>query len=103
MISTMTTTAPTESKPSWWQRRVILPVKQQLTQGITADRIALTISLGITLGIFPILGSAILLCGLAGVMLKLNQPIIQAIGTLAYPLQLVLLLPFSSLAVTATS
>lgn len=94
MTSLLTEQSAPEKRPSWWQRRIVLPVKQQLTQGITADRITLTIALGLTLGIFPILGSSILLCGIAGVMLKLNQPIIQAIGTLAYPLQLVLLLPF---------
>ena len=70
------------------------PIRQQLTQGITPDKIALTLALGFTLGIFPILGSGFLLCGLAAWALKLNQPIIQGTGTLAYPLQLVFLLPF---------
>ena len=81
-------------KPNWWQRRIVGPVRQQLTQGITPDKIALTLALGFTLGIFPILGSGFLLCGMAAWGWKLNQPIIQATGTLAYPLQLVLLLPF---------
>lgn len=82
------------ARPGWWQRRIAGPVRQQLTQGITPDKISLTIALGITLGIFPILGSGFLLCGLAAWGLKLNQPIIQGVGTLAYPLQLVMLLPF---------
>ncbi len=86
--------SPPPSRPSWWQRRIAGPVHQQLTQGITPDKIALTLALGFTLGIFPILGSGFLLCGLAAWALKLNQPIIQGTGTLAYPLQLVLLLPF---------
>ncbi len=84
----------TAKKPGWWQRRIAGPVRQQLTQGITPDEIALTLALGFTLGIFPILGSGFLLCGLAAWLLRLNQPLIQAIGTLAYPLQLILLLPF---------
>ena len=85
---------PTVSKPAWWQRRIAGPVRQQLTQGITPDKIAITLALGFTLGIFPILGSGFLLCGLAAWVLKLNQPIIQATGTLAYPLQLILVIPF---------
>ncbi len=85
---------PAATKPNWWQRRIAGPVREQLTQGITPDKIALTLALGFTLGIFPILGSGFLLCGLAAWGWKLNQPIIQATGTLAYPLQLVLLLPF---------
>jgi uncharacterized protein (DUF2062 family) len=84
----------TESGPNWWQRRMAGPIRQQLTQGITADKIALTLALGLALGIFPILGSGFFLCGLAAWSLKLNQPIIQATGTLAYPLQLLFVLPF---------
>ena len=85
---------PPPPKPNWWQRRIAGPVRQQLTQGITPDKIALTLALGFTLGIFPILGSGFLLCGLAAGALRLNQPIIQGTGTLAYPLQLAFLLPF---------
>ncbi len=90
----MTEVSPPAPRPNWGQRRIAGPVRQQLTQGITPDKIALTLALGFTLGIFPILGSGFLLCGLAAWALKLNQPIIQGTGTLAYPLQLVLLLPF---------
>lgn len=90
----MTEDPPAAPKANWWQRRIAGPVRQQLTQGITPDKIALTLAMGFTLGIFPILGSGFLLCGLAAWALKLNQPIIQGTGTLAYPLQLVFLLPF---------
>jgi len=85
---------PSLPHPGWWQRRIAGPIRQQLTQGITPDKIALTLALGCTLGIFPILGSGFLLCGVAAWALKLNQPIIQATGTLTYPLQLLLLIPF---------
>jgi uncharacterized protein (DUF2062 family) len=80
--------------PSFWQRRVIVPIVAQLTQGVTPEKIALTVALGIALGIFPILGSSTALCAIAGIMIRLNQPIIQAVNYLVYPLQLVLLIPF---------
>jgi len=70
-----------------WQRRVVDVVLAQLRQGITPQKIALTIAIGITLGLFPILGSTTLLCFLAGVLLGLNQPIIQGVNYLVYPLQ----------------
>ncbi|HWW20886.1 MAG TPA: DUF2062 domain-containing protein [Steroidobacteraceae bacterium] len=70
-----------------WQRRVVDVVLAQLRQGITPQKIALTVAIGATLGLFPILGSTTLLCFLAGLLLKLNQPIIQAINYLVYPLQ----------------
>ncbi len=83
-----------EPKGSWWQRRLVGPIRQQLVQGISPDKIALTLALGLILGVFPILGAGFALCGLAAWGLKLNQPLIQAVGTAAYPLQLAMLLPF---------
>ena len=79
--------------PSWWQRRVIAPIVAQLKQGITPQQIALTLALGAVLGIFPILGATTALCALAGVWLRLNQPLIQLVNYLVYPLQLALLIP----------
>jgi uncharacterized protein (DUF2062 family) len=70
-----------------FQRRVVDVVLAQLRQGITPHKIALTIAIGLCLGLFPILGSTTLLCFLAGLMLKLNQPIIQLVNYVVYPLQ----------------
>lgn len=80
--------------PSFWQRRVAAPILGQLKQGITPEKIALTIALGGIIGIFPILGATTFLCALVGVWLRLNQPVIQLVNYLVYPLQLMLLLPF---------
>lgn len=82
------------TQASWWQRRVVAPIVQQLRQGITPRKIALTLALGGVLGIFPILGATTLLCAIAGVWLRLNQPIIQLVNYLVYPLQVALLIPF---------
>lgn len=79
---------------TWWQRRVVAPIVGQLKQGITPEKIALTLALGSVLGIFPILGATTLLCAVAGVWLRLNQPIIQLVNYLVYPVQIVLLIPF---------
>ena len=78
----------------WWQRRVVAPVVAQLKQGITPEKVALTLALGAVLGIFPILGATTLLCGVVGVWLRLNQPIIQLVNYLVYPAQILLLIPF---------
>jgi uncharacterized protein (DUF2062 family) len=76
------------------RQRIRDAVVAQLAQGITPEQIALTLALGGLLGIFPILGTSTLLCAIAGIALGLNQPIIQLVNYLVYPLQLVLLLPF---------
>ena len=78
---------------SFWKRRVVAPIVEQLRQGITAEKIALTVTLGFVLGVFPILGSTTLLCGIAAVSLRLNQPIIQLVNYFAYPLQFALIIP----------
>ena len=79
---------------SFLQRRLIAPLRAQLTQGVTPPRLALALALGATLGIVPVLGVTTLLSGLAAWALRLNQPAIQVANYAAYPLQLVLFLPF---------
>ena len=58
------------------------PVARQLTQGVTPDKVALSIAVGSALAIFPILGTTTTLCVIAGVVLGLNQPIIQGVNAL---------------------
>ena len=67
---------------------MIDPIAAQLTQGITPEKIALTLAVGSALALFPILGTTTLLCLLAGILLRLNQPIIQMVNALCTPLHL---------------
>jgi uncharacterized protein (DUF2062 family) len=71
-----------------WRRRTLDIVGAQLRQGVTADKIALTLAIGLIFGLFPIFGTTSALCVLAALWLKLNQPIIQLVNWLAAPLQL---------------
>jgi len=87
-------TDPVTERSSFWKRRVVGPIVGQLRQGITADKVAITIALGFVLALFPILGATTLLCALAALFLKLNQPVIQMVNYVTYPLQLLLLIPF---------
>jgi uncharacterized protein (DUF2062 family) len=72
-------------KRSFWQRRVLDPVVAQLTQGITPEKIALTIAIGSAIAMFPVLGTTTLLCLIIGIFLRLNQPIIQTVNYLCTP------------------
>src|ERR1700722_17675930 len=49
--------APSGGLRALWRRRVLELAMAQLRQGITPRKIALTIALGVTLGLFPILGT----------------------------------------------
>ena len=53
--------APKDSPPSFWQRRLIKPLRAQLTQGVTPDRLALTLAVGTTCSLLPFLGFTTLL------------------------------------------
>jgi uncharacterized protein (DUF2062 family) len=63
-------------------------VLAQLRQGITAEKISLTMAIGLVLGLFPIFGTTSALCVLAALWLRLNQPMIQLVNWFAAPLQL---------------
>lgn len=73
-------------------------VKSMLKEGMSLKKIALCISLGFVLGIFPVLGATTLLCTVAALFLRLNLPAIQVVNYMVYPLQLFLLAPFYSAA-----
>lgn len=76
------------------RRRLVDPLLRQLTQGVTPGALALALALGLVLGVLPVLGATTLLCALAAAALRLNQPAIQVANYAAYPLQLLLYLPF---------
>ena len=62
-----------------------------LKEGMSIEKIALGVSLGMVLGIFPVLGSTTILCAVAAIIFRLNQPLIQLVNYAVYPLQLFLL------------
>ncbi|MEO8373023.1 MAG: DUF2062 domain-containing protein [Candidatus Solibacter sp.] len=76
------------------RRRLVQPFLDLLRQGITPEKIALTIALGLALGVTPVIGSTTLLCTGAALALRLNLPAIQLVNGAVYPLQLVLIIPF---------
>lgn len=75
------------------QRRLITPLLALLRQGVTPEKLALSLSLGIVIGLVPVLGISTALCALAAVFLKLNMPAIQLVNYLLTPLQLLLIIP----------
>lgn len=79
---------------SFWERKIVRPIINLLKQGMTPEKIAVGLALGIVLGIFPIIGMTTLLCTIAAFLFRVNLPAIQVANYLAAPLQLALLLPF---------
>jgi uncharacterized protein (DUF2062 family) len=65
-----------------------------LRQGISPQRLALTLALGFAIGCIPVFGIPTALCLLVALGLRLNVPAIQAANYAAMPLQVALIFPF---------
>lgn len=76
------------------KRRLVDPIIELLRQGVTPEKIAMSLAFGLGLGVFPVLGLSTVLCTLAAIVLRLNLPAIQLVNYLASPLQLALIIPF---------
>ena len=75
------------------QRRLVGPLLALLRQGVSPRKLALSLALGIVIGLVPILGVSTALCALAALVLRLNMPAIQLVNYLLTPLQLLLIIP----------
>lgn len=75
----------------FWRRRILDPIITLLTQGVTAEKISLTLAVGAVCSMFPFLGTTSLLNLLVGLWLRLNQPILQTLNQLLGPVHLVMI------------
>ena len=73
---------------SWLRRRLWEPLRAQLRQGLSPERMAWSLALGLGAGVSPLVGSSTGLCILLALVFRLNQVVMQAANSLAYPLQL---------------
>jgi uncharacterized protein (DUF2062 family) len=79
---------------AWLRRKIWEPLLTLLKQGLSPSKLALSVSLGAWIAVFPALGVTVLFCTIAAFILRLNMVAIQTANLAAYPLQFVLLLPF---------
>jgi len=78
----------------FFYRRLFRPILDLLRQGVTPEKMALSLALGGALGVFPALGCTTLLCMIIAIVLRLNLPAIQIVNYFVYPIQIALLVPF---------
>jgi uncharacterized protein (DUF2062 family) len=72
----------------------VQPILAQLTQGVTPDKIAATLAVGTACSLLPFLGFTSLLNLGAGLVWRMNQPILQTLNQLLGPVQLALILVY---------
>ncbi|KAJ3148348.1 hypothetical protein HDU86_007457 [Geranomyces michiganensis] len=86
---------PDESRArAFFRTRVILPFVVALRAGTSPDGLAMSITMAIVFGLFPVLGITSILCFLTAWRFGLNTPIMQAINLVLTPLDVALSLPF---------
>src|ERR1700751_14009 len=86
-------------KENFLQRRV-KPLAKLLRQGVTPEKLALSLALSAALAVIPAFGWSVWLCGLAGLALGVDLPAMQVVNYFLYPAQVALLLPFFRLGET---
>ena len=80
----------------WLSKKILSPLKAQLTQGATPHQLALSCALGVSIGLIPILGSATVICVFVAVALRLNQVATQVANYSMAALQIVMVPVFVS-------
>lgn len=79
------------------RRRVFRKIAYFLKKGITPHKLALSLSLGITIGIIPLYGITSLLVTLVALCFRLNFSASQIAHYMVHPVQILLIFPFLKL------
>jgi len=79
---------------AWFKRRVIIPIRVALKNGISQKRIAVSLALGITVGLIPFYGLTTILVAAIALLLKLDLIIMQVVHYIVHPIQIALIVPF---------
>lgn len=82
------------------QQRLVDPLMAQLRQGISPDRLALCVAIGVVVGNNPILGTSTILCAIIALVFRLNLPAMQLVQAVMAPTQVLLIIPFVRLGET---
>ena len=83
-----------KSLSGFLKRKIVSPFLDLLRQGITPEKMALTLALGTVIGVIPAFGLTTVICTFLGLRLRLNLAVFILISYLVQPLQLVLFIPF---------
>jgi len=85
---------PQQSGHTWIWRKLVAPVVRALHRGGSPRRIAWSLAAGVVIGVNPLVGSATILTITVTHLLRLKHSASQLGVHTAYPLQLMLFLPF---------
>ncbi|PNX97019.1 hypothetical protein L195_g020237 [Trifolium pratense] len=81
---------------NWFHKKITDPLLAILHRGAEPNQLAFSAALGITLGVFPICGVTVFLCGVAIALLGsyCHAPTLMLTNFMATPIELSLIVPF---------
>ncbi len=91
-----------EKQESYLKRKFIKPLLGFLKQGVSPEKLSLTVAFGAIWGTFPILGTNTIICIGTAMAFRLNHAAIQLVNYAMYPIQLALIIPFIKLGIWIT-
>jgi len=77
----------------YYHHKILNPLVNFLKEGLSPEKLALSVALGFTIGIIPVLGITTLMCAFVAVIFRINMPAIQLVNYFVYPVQLILFIP----------
>ncbi|XP_078170128.1 uncharacterized protein LOC144564403 isoform X2 [Carex rostrata] len=80
----------------WLNAKIVEPLMQIVRRGAEPKQLALSTAVGLTLGVFPICGTTVILCGVAIAILgnRCNAATTMIFNLVATPIELSLIVPF---------
>ena len=84
---------PPAPPASWLRRKLVQPLLDLLQSGLSPQKLALTVGLGVAFGLAPTFGLTTIISSAVALRLRLNVAAMQLVCHLLSPLQLLLLVP----------
>lgn len=78
----------------FFHRYIGLPFETLILQGSSTRQLTYAVAVGVTFGLFPIMGLSIPFCFLGALVFKAPQPLTHAVNYAVYPLQIPLIFAF---------
>ncbi len=78
----------------WAERKFVSPIRTAIKEGISIERLSVSLALGITVGLIPLYGITTVIVGLIALSLRLNFVAMQIAHYIVHPVQIALLIPF---------
>ena len=78
----------------YFHRYIGLPFEVLILQGSSTRQLSFAVAIGVTFGLFPIMGVSIPFCFVAAMVFKAPQPLTHGVNYAMYPLQIPLIFAF---------